>query len=187
MNTSTSTSAPAQRFGSMAMLLHWVLAFAILGAFGFGLFLDEMPLSPAKFKFISWHKWVGVCILFASLFRLIWRLSHQPPALPDAIKRAMPTWQQLAHHATHGLMYLMFFAVPLAGWAYSSAKGYPVVLFGLLPLPDLVSKNAELADVLKEAHEVGAFTLIGLVVLHVLGVVKHQFIDRDGLLKRMLP
>jgi cytochrome b561 len=187
MHSSTTASATTTRYGAMAIALHWVLAVAILGAFGFGLYLDDMPLSPVKIQLINWHKWAGVCILFASLFRVLWRLTHQPPSLPAAIRMAMPDWQHWAHRATHGLMYLLFIAVPLAGWAYSSAKGYPVVLFGLWPLPNLVEKSPELAALLKEAHRLGAFALIGLVLVHVMGVVKHQFIDRDGLLKRMSP
>ena len=75
--------------------------------------------------------------------------------------------------------------MPLLGWAFSSAAGFPVVLFGLLPLPDFVPVNEGLADVLKELHELSAFAMAGLVVLHVAGALKHQFIDRDGLMARM--
>ncbi|HET8871256.1 MAG TPA: cytochrome b [Aquabacterium sp.] len=180
-------SALEPRYTAVAMILHWVLALAILTAFAVGLYLDEMPLSPAKLKLINWHKWAGISILLLSAIRLAWRLISPPPALPGRILRLMPRWQQLAHHGTHHLMYLLFFIVPLAGWAYSSAKGYPIVWFGVLPLPDLVAPNKELAEVFKELHEVAAFGLIGLVGLHVAAVIKHQLIDKDGLLNRMRP
>jgi cytochrome b561 len=186
MGSQTSTESPA-RYGTVAIVLHWVLGAAIVGAFCFGLYLDDMPRSLAKLQFMNWHKWAGICILLASVGRLLWRFTHRPPDLPEAIARTMPGWQHLAHRATHGLLYAMFLLVPLAGWAYSSARGYPVVLFGLWPLPDLVGKNPEIAEWFEEAHAIGAFALMGLVGLHVLGVVKHQLIDRDGLLKRMLP
>jgi cytochrome b561 len=84
-------------------------------------------------------------------------------------------------------MYLLFLAVPLIGWAYSSAAGFPIVLFGMLPLPDLLSVNKELAEAIKPLHKLSAYALAALVVVHVAAVVKHQFIDRDGLLTRMLP
>jgi cytochrome b561 len=82
-------------------------------------------------------------------------------------------------------MYLLFFAVPLLGWAYSSAAGFPVVLFGVLPLPDLVSPDRALAEALKPWHGRAAFALAALVLLHVAAVAKHHWVDRDALLARM--
>ena len=181
------STTPSSRYTLPAIVLHWVLAFAILGAFAMGVYVEDLPLSPAKLKLVNWHKWAGVTILFLSVARLAWRLKSPPPPLPVRIEALMPRWQQVAHHATHHLMYLLFFVVPLAGWAYSSAKGYPVVWFGVLPLPDLVAPNKELAEMIKEVHAVSAFALIGLVGLHVAAVVKHQLIDKDGLLDRMRP
>ncbi len=177
----------SSRYTLPAVALHWVLGVAIVVAFFVGLFVHEMPFSPLKLKLMNWHKWAGVTILALSALRLLWRLTHRPPALPESITRQMPTWQMSAYHGTHHLMYLLFFIVPLAGWAYSSAKGFPIVWFGVWPLPDLVDKNEALAHFFKEAHELSAFALMGLVGLHVAAALKHQFIDRDGLLNRMRP
>jgi cytochrome b561 len=149
--------------------------------------MADLPFSLAKLKLVNWHKWAGVTILALSVWRLVWRLTHRPPALPMRIEQAMPTWQRVAFHGTHHLMYLLFFAVPLLGWAYSSAKGYPIVWFGVLPLPDWVPVSESLATVLKPLHALAAYGLIGLVVLHVAAALKHQFIDRDGLIERMRP
>ena len=90
-------------------------------------------------------------------------------------------------HATHLALYVLFFAVPLAGWAYSSAAGFPVVLFGVLPLPDFVPVQRELSEVLKEMHATLALALAAVVLVHVAGAIKHQWVDRDGLLQRMRP
>jgi cytochrome b561 len=130
----------------------------------------------------NWHKWAGITILALSALRLAWRLTHRPP--PDA---PMPAWQQRATHWTHRLLYAAFFAVPLAGWAYSSAAGFPVVVFGVLPLPDFVSPDRALAETLKALHGLLAWTLAALVLLHVGAALKHQFVDRDRLLRRMMP
>ena len=98
-----------------------------------------------------------------------------------------PAWQQRAAHLTHGALYLLFFAVPLVGWAYSSAAGFPIVWFGVLPLPDFVSPDKALAEAIKPWHRALAWALAALVGLHVAAALKHHFIDRNGLLKRMLP
>ncbi|MCB2017583.1 MAG: cytochrome b [Hydrogenophaga sp.] len=179
------SQAPVLRYHPLARVLHWLLALAIVGNFALGVYMHELPFSPARLQYYSWHKWAGVLVLAFSAVRLLTRLLAPPPPLPKAIESAMPGWQKLAHHATHLGLYLLFFAVPLSGWAFSSAAGFPVVLFGVLPLPDFVPVSESLADVLKEAHEVAAFAMAGLVILHVAGALKHQFIDRDGLMARM--
>lgn len=171
----------------MAIALHWLLAVAILGLFGFGLYMTDLPFSPTRLKFYNWHKWAGISILLLSGLRRLWRITHRPPALPAAIEQAMPTWQLRAYHATHHLMYLLFFAVPLLGWAYSSAAGFAVVWFGQIPLPDLVSPDKALAELIKPLHKLSALSLVGLAALHVAAAIKHQWVDRDGLLARMLP
>lgn len=180
-------TAPIGRYGGVAIALHWVLAAAILGAFFLALYVDTLALSPAKLRLLNWHKWLGVSVLVLSALRLLWRWVRPPPALPARIERAMANWQRAAYHGVHHLMYLLFLLVPLLGWAYSSARGFPVVWFGVLPLPDFVPVDKALAKTLHSLHELGAFTLIGLVVLHVAAALKHQFIDRDHLISRMLP
>lgn len=173
------------RYTSVAVLLHWILALALIGLIGFGLYMTSLPFSPARLKLYNWHKWAGVTVLALSALRLLWRVTHRPPALPAAIGQAMPAWQHWAHHGTHHLLYVLFFAVPLLGWAYSSAAGFPIVLFGMWPLPDWVAPNPEWAEILKPLHKLSAFALSGLVVLHIAAALKHQWVDKDGLLSRM--
>lgn len=176
------TPAPSARYTGPAIALHWLLALAIVGSFSMGLYMTELPISPQRLKLYNWHKWAGICILSLSALRLLWRLTHQPPAdVP------MPAWQRRASHAVHGLLYVLFFAVPLAGWAYSSAAGFPVVVFGVLPLPDFVSPDKALAEAIKPLHKTLAFALAALVLAHVGAALKHHFVDRDGLLGRMRP
>ena len=170
------------RYDRVAIAAHWLLALLIAANFSLGLYMHELPISPAQLKLFNWHKWAGITILTLSALRLAWRLGHAPP--PDA---PMPAWQRTAAHAVHGLLYALFFAVPLAGWGYSSAAGFPVVWFGVLPLPDWVPVDKAWADALKTAHKVLALALGLLVLLHVAAALKHQFIDRDGLLRRMRP
>jgi cytochrome b561 len=99
----------------------------------------------------------------------------------------MPIWQARLAHAAQGLLYGLFFAVPLAGWAYSSAAGFPVVWFGVLPLPDFVPVDKALAETLKELHGNLAWAMAITVGLHVAGALKHHWLDRDGLINRMWP
>jgi cytochrome b561 len=176
------------RYSLVAMVLHWLLALAIIGTFGIGVYMADLPFSVLRVKLINWHKWAGISILALSALRLLWRLSHRPPPLAQRVLDDMPRWQQDAHHGTHLAMYILFFAVPLFGWAYSSAVGLPLVWFGVLPLPDLLPVDKELGNlVLKPLHKASAFMLAALVLLHVAAALKHQFIDRDDLLLRMWP
>ena len=181
------SQAPANRYTGLAQAFHWLLALAIVVAFSVGFYMADLPFSPSRLKLFNYHKWLGVTILGLSALRLLWRLWRRPPHLPTHITARMPAWQHLAHHGTHHLLYLLFFAVPLLGWAYSSATGFQIVYLGLFPLPDLVGKDKALADVLKEAHGLAAYAMAALVALHVAAALKHQWIDRDGLLTRMLP
>jgi cytochrome b561 len=176
------------RYGPVAMALHWLLAAMIVASLGVGLYMTGLPLSPARIKLYNWHKWAGVAILLLSALRLLWRLGHAPPPLPALAAAGMPRWQRTGYRASHVLMYLLFLAVPLFGWAYSSAMGFPVVWFGLLPLPDFMPVDKELAEaVLKPLHKGSAFTLGAVALLHVAAVLKHHWIDRDGILQRMWP
>jgi cytochrome b561 len=181
------TVSPPARYSATAIGLHWLLGLALVALFGFGLYMTSLPFSPARLKLYNWHKWAGVTVLALSALRLLWRLTHRPPALPAAVAGAMPRWQQIAHHGTHHLLYVLFFAVPLLGWAYSSAAGFPIVWFGALQLPDFVPVSPELAEALKPWHAYSAYALAALVVLHVAAALKHHWVDRDGLLARMMP
>lgn len=166
-----------------ARILHWLTALAIIAAFALALTTDSMQgFSLQKLKLINYHKWVGITVLLLVALRLLWRLGHRPPAMPAGMK----AWEIGAAHFTHLLLYVLMFAVPLGGWLYSSAKGFPVVWLGLVELPNLMAKNEEVAHSIKEAHELGAWLLIALAVLHAAAALKHHFISRDDVLKRML-
>ena len=175
------------RYTPFAIALHWLLGLAILGMVGVGVYMVELPVSPLRLQLYNWHKWAGVSFLALSVLRLLWRATHRPPALPHAIAQAMTTWQTRLHHATHQLLYVLFFAVPLIGWAYSSAAGFPIVWFGQIPLPDLLAPDKALAEMIKPLHQLSAFALVGLASVHIAAALKHHWFDRDGLLARMLP
>jgi len=185
--TNLSESSQAARYSTVAIVLHWLLGISIFAMFAIGVYMSDLPFSPLRLKLYNYHKWAGITFLILSVLRLVWRLVNKPPALPKAIEQAMPNWQTKVHHATHYALYALFFAVPLIGWAYSSAAGFPIVLFGVLPLPDFVAVDKEFAKQIKELHEISAFALIGLALLHIGAALKHHFIDKDGLVSRMLP
>lgn len=173
---------PAARYDAMAITAHWVLAALIVLNLALGLYMHDLPLSPQRLKLFNWHKWAGITILVLSALRLAWRLAHRPP--PDL---PMPAWQRVVAHGVHWALYGLFFVVPLAGWGYSSATGFPVVWFGVLPLPDWVPVDRAWADALKATHKAAALALGLLTLLHVAAALKHHVVDRDGLLHRMRP
>ncbi len=173
---------PPTRYTRIAIAFHWLMAVMLVVSFSVGLYMADLPFSPQRLKLYNWHKWAGICILTLAALRLLWRLTHRPP--PEV---PMPAWQHRVAWLTHNALYVLFFAVPLVGWAYSSAAGFPIVVFGVLPLPDFVPKDKALSEAILPWHGYLAYAMATLVVLHVGGAIKHQLIDRDGLLSRMWP
>ncbi len=176
-------SSIPQRFGAPAIALHWVAALLILFNLAFGLYLVDLPLSPQKLKYFSYHKWIGVTVFVLSAARLLWRLGHPAPPMPIAMRG----WEVRLAHISHVLLYVLFFASPLSGWLFSSAAGFQTVYLGAFPIPDLLSKNKEVADVLKIVHHWINYALAAVVALHAAAAMKHHFVDRDDVLVRMLP
>jgi cytochrome b561 len=183
--TTLPAADAARAYDAIAIALHWVLAMLIAVAFFIGLSMVDLPFSPQRFRFFNWHKWLGIAVLAMSAGRLLWRAAgHPPPPVPAG----MPAWQLAAFRATHALFYALFFAVPLLGWAYTSAVGVPVVFLGWLPLPDFVPRDKALGDeILKPLHAAASYLLAAIVVVHVAAALKHHYLARDGLLLRMWP
>lgn len=165
-----------------AVTLHWLTAVLIVAGFAIGLYAVDLKLSPTKLKLYAWHKWIGVTVFALALARLAWRWRHPAPPLPAGMAR----WERLVAQTTHAALYVLLLVVPVTGWLMSSASGVPVVYFGVWQLPDLLGKDKAVADALKTVHYVLNKTLLALVVLHVGAALKHHFIDRDEVLRRML-
>ena len=171
------------RYTRTAITLHWAVAALIFATLPLGVYMHDLPLSPHKLRLYSYHKWIGVTIFLLAVLRVAWRSTHRPPQLPAA----MPLWEKLAANTVHYLLYALIFIVPLSGWLMSSAKGVQTVWFGVLPLPDLLAKNKELGDLLKEVHESLNIAMFGLVLAHIGAALKHHLIERDEILARMIP
>lgn len=165
-----------------AIVLHWAIAALIVSAIAFGAYMVRLSISPAKLKLFSYHKWIGVTIFLVALVRILWRASHPAPRLPET----MPSWERIAARATHLALYAFIVIVPVTGWLTSSAHGFQTVYFGVLPLPELLEKNKELAGRLETLHFALNKTLLLLALMHAGAAFKHHFIDRDDVLKRML-
>lgn len=166
-----------------AIALHWLIALLVFVTFPVGVVMSDMALSPDKLRMLSYHKWLGVTVFILLVVRLVWRVAHKPAPMVSG----MPQWQMLAAKGVHALLYALLFAIPLSGWLMSSAKGFQTVYLGVLPLPDLLSKDKVLGDALAELHEVLNFSMLLLVIAHMAAALKHHFVERDGTLARMLP
>lgn len=169
------------RYTRTAIGLHWIMAVGFIAMILLGFYMTDMPFSPAKLQVYSWHKWAGVSLFLLAVFRLLWRMRHRPPALPDSMRPIDITLANLGHY----LLYFFMFAVPLSGWFMSSAMGFQTVWFGLVPLPDLLPKDKSIADLLAATHTYLNWAFVIVVIGHVLAALKHQFIDKDNLLARM--
>jgi len=136
-----------------------------------------------QLSLLARHKAVGMTILLLACVRFLWRRMTPPPVLPQRMR----PWQMSLARATHALMYALLFALPLSGWLMSSAANFPVSYFGLFTFPDLVAPDETFAQAMKSLHHFLGPLLFVTVVIHVLAVLKHHFIDKDTVLKRMLP
>ncbi|HEU4600939.1 MAG TPA: cytochrome b [Steroidobacteraceae bacterium] len=171
------------RYGAISMLFHWIIVVLVIVQFLLANKEHHMPLGPAKIAVLAQHKSIGITILLLALLRLVWRFFGAVPADPP---RA-PRWQSLLAHGTHYLFYALLFAIPLSGWLMSSARSFSVSWFGLITLPDLIGPNKGAYSFLHEAHEFLGNVLLYVAILHALAALKHHFIDRDNVLRRMLP
>jgi cytochrome b561 len=175
---------PTSRYSGVAMLLHWLIAALIVWGFTLGWIMTDIPgITPTKLRYFSWHKWIGVTVLALVLVRILWRATHTSPALPGS----MHGWEKAAAHVGHFALYLLMVAIPVTGYFYSSAAGIQVVYLGIWPLPTLIGPDTALKGVLRIVHISLNYTLLAVVVVHVLAVVKHQLLDRQNVLARMLP
>jgi cytochrome b561/polyisoprenoid-binding protein YceI len=171
--------AAQQRYSTGAIVLHWAIALALAFQLALGF---SMPKDERGFALFQLHKSVGITILLLTLARLAWRLTHRPPAAVEG------GFNGFLAKAVHTLLYVFMVAMPLTGWAVVSTSPIqvPTLFWGAiewphLPLPGSLNEAAE------ETHEILAWIGIALIVLHVAGALRHQFLVKDGLLRRMGP
>lgn len=170
------------RYHPVSISLHWLTVLGLLAATAMALIMVDMPgITPAKLRLFNYHKWLGVCLLLLVVVRLLARLVWPAPALPASI----PVWQQQVARGLHLGLYLLLLLIPVIGYCYSLAAGFPVVLFGVWPLPVFMAPDPELKAVLKTAHQWANKALWIVLALHVSAALKHAFIDRDGVMQRM--
>ena len=169
-------------YGLVHWALHWVTAVLIVWLFRLGLTMVELPLSPQMFEAYALHKSLGLTVLALVLARLAWRRLNGVPALPEGMGRL----ERLVATAVHHGIYVLLLVIPLSGWLYSGATASPANWFGFFTVPDLIGANETLAKVLRAVHDIAGKLLMLCLALHVLGALKHHFISRDAVLKRML-
>ena len=170
------------RYGSVAQFLHWAIVALLIVQVTLGKLADGLPAGLERFVLISRHKSFGITILGLAVIRLAWRWIDRPPPLPP-----MPRWQAIAARLNHWALYVLLFALPVTGWLMSSAANRPASWFGLVQLPDFIAPDAGLKELFESAHETLVNVLFALAGLHVAAALKHQFMDHNGLLWRMLP
>lgn len=191
MKNPNAATSSGSRYTRVAVVLHWLIAVLMIANVALVLSVDALGdawVRPA----IDTHKSIGITVLGLALLRILWRLSHPAPPFPTTYQR----WERIVSHSVHGLLYLLMLGLPLSGWlhdsAWKDAAAHPMHLYGLVPWPriaaimqlDPVSKE-HWHSVFGEWHESLGTILYVLVGLHVLGALKHQFIDKQPELQRM--
>ena len=171
------------RYDGFAKLLHWLIALAVIILICVGWYMADLRPSPDKIRLYVTHKSLGLTVLALMTIRALWRLSHQPPPLPQTI----PAWQRSASMFSHLLLYVMLFMMPLSGWLMNSASGFPAKWFGLFKVPNLIARDSSALELWQDVHFYSAWILMTLIFVHIAAALKHHFIDRDSVLLRMLP
>jgi len=172
--------AAQQRYSTVAVLLHWVIALALLGQIAMGFAMPKGRM--ADFELFQLHKSIGVTILVLTLLRLVWRWTHRPPQAVEG------GFNGFLAKAVHTLLYAFMILGPLTGWAIVSTSRLkvPTMLWGAIPWPHLPLPDS-LNEGFEGTHEALAWIALGLVVLHVLGALRHQLLVKDGVMRRMAP
>jgi len=166
-----------------AKLLHWSTALAVFCVVPLGIAMVDASPGPRQNQLYDLHRSFGALILTLTALRLLWRLyAPPPPPISD-----MPPWQSRVSRLMHAALYVLLFAVPLVGWAGTSAFGARIMVFGLFELPMLLDKNRELAAVLLSIHVYLAFSMCALFVVHIAAAIHHHFVRKNEVLRRMLP
>lgn len=175
-----------ENYGSLSKAIHWVMAALIITLIAVGIYMAELDKEdPSRLQLFAMHKAFGVLVLMLAVIRIVWlRLSPAPtlPAVFTAKEKRLVA-------SIKGVLYLLMFLVPLAGYVMSSAAGKPIAFFGLFEMPLLVAENKSIAGFAHEAHEMLAFAMLAFIVLHVAGAIKHRLKDRNGpsdIMNRML-
>lgn len=168
-------------WGALSRLLHWGTAGLILIQLILGVLAISWSLSPLKLDLFVWHKSTGMVILILTGLRLTWRLANPVPRLPVD----MAAWQQGAARLSHGLLYVLLFALPVSGWLINSAANIPFRIFWLIPLPDLLAPDRQLAELFKIWHAVLIVLLLLALCLHIGAALYHHYRRRDPVLLRM--
>jgi cytochrome b561 len=172
-----------ERWGLVSIALHWTIAALILLVqVPAGLTMVALERGPLQDFLFTTHKTTGLVIFALAVVRLGWRWGNPVPALPADL----PRWQAMLARSNHALLYLLLFLMPISGFLYTALGGFPVPLFGLYDLADLVPENKPLGEVCKRVHLTLQFVLYAAVALHVAGALQHHLVRRDGVLRRML-
>ena len=173
----------SNRYSGLTMLLHWAITVLVIVNWRIAETAEHAPEAD-RGEIMAPHFSIGVTILVLILLRLAWRLMHRPPPLAAHLA----VWERALAKVTHTLFYILLIVMPLAGWVAMSSFGRGVSVWGLFELPPLpVSENMDRGMAIFDMHATAGMVLLGLIVIHVLGTLKHTLIDKDGNLFRMLP
>ena len=184
-------SAQSERYSTIAIILHWLIAFAMIGMILGGWYMTDLPDgAPGQYFLYQMHKSIGITVLLLTIARILWRVMNPPPALPDDMKGLEKTASHLVHLGFYGLM----IALPLTGWLYSSVSvklDVPTVLYGVISWPDVPFvdglKTEAASGAVNFVHSKLAWVTLALLALHVAGAIKHELSAEQGVLKRMAP
>lgn len=178
------TDTAARRYSTGAMIFHWVIAVAVIVNWRIAESAEHAEAVEDKVAIFADHKALGILILVLTLGRLAWRWTHPVPSLPSNTAK----WEAVLARTVHIIFYVLLIGLPLGGWYANSLSGREIDMFGMFTIPPLpVGEDSEAAKAIFGLHASGGKAFLILIALHVLGALKHTFVDKNGGIFRMLP
>lgn len=170
-------------YGLVSKLMHWLLAALMLGLAALGWYMVDLSyFDPWYHDALEWHKALGMTVLVLAIGKAAWLVASPPPALTGAL----PRWQRVAARSVHVALFAAMLLLPVTGYVISTSDGKPVSMFGLFDVPAVLPRATGVRDAAIDLHFYAAYGMVALAAAHALAALKHQFVNRDGTLARML-
>ncbi|WP_019556787.1 cytochrome b [Thiomicrorhabdus arctica] len=168
-------------YGIVSRANHWLSAFIFIALLAVGLYMTGLEKGEDRQALYALHKSMGIAIFGLMVLRLIWLKFS-----PNPVQLSKSKFEHILAHSVKGLLYLAMLGMPISGWIMSNSGGHEVAFFDMFVLPTIIGEHETTHEISEFIHSTFGFLLIAIVLLHIVGALKHHFIYKDVALLRMV-